>query len=318
MGSRRVKSGIALLAVGSLTVALVMINGGVAASADPAPTTPAPTDKATAPGTDLQDYPKLPIAPTTNSSPTPAAPDAGVFSVHLNADGSGTETVYTPPSGLSNQDLYAALKAQGIPDLRGGSANSVTPATLSSCVYGTATLFRCAADSEPVHQIHWANNGYAHPQVYFVDHTGANWPVDVSTYTWNQAQGIDSIYQYGSCPGYTGTHCVNVTDSNAGNSCWQGLTTVSWNGAYNITSAKVQLNDYQGGGTCNGVSVSYYKNANGYRQDSCHEMGHALGMGHNSSSTNSCLYGTILNSAGLLKPDSNDFTLIAQLYSTVH
>ena len=43
-------------------------------------------------------------------------------------------------------------------------------------------------------------------------------------------------------------------------------------------------------------------------------MGHALGMGHNTQ-PNSCLYGTIQNSANELVPDSNDFTLIAQLYN---
>ena len=63
-----------------------------------------------------------------------------------------------------------------------------------------------------------------------------------------------------------------------------------------------------------GVVYDYNKNAYGYRQDTCHEMGHALGMGHNSAQ-DSCIYGTIINSAGAQVPDANDFTLIAQLYN---
>lgn len=156
-------------------------------------------------------------------------------------------------------------------------------------------------------------------EVYFVDHTGANWPVDTSTYTWNQAQGIDSSYRWANCPGTAGIYCVNVVDQNYGNTCWQGLTSVSWDpNSRNITSASIKLNDYNGTGICNGNSVNYAKNSNGYREDACHEMGHALGMGHNFSSSGSCLYGTILNGSSMLSPSSDDFTLIARLYSTAH
>lgn len=40
---------------------------------------------------------------------------------------------------------------------------------------------------------HWAHNGLAHSQIYFVDHPGAKWPVTTSTYKWNEAQGVGQL-----------------------------------------------------------------------------------------------------------------------------
>lgn len=51
----------------------------------------------------------------------------------------------------------------------------------------------------------------AHSQIYFVDRTGVNWRVDVSTYKWNEAQGVDSYYET-SCPA-SYVHCVDVVES---------------------------------------------------------------------------------------------------------
>ncbi len=290
-------------------------------------TVTAPPDKANSPGTDLENYPKLPQpveALEADETPTAPPPTFGdVSSFQINSDGSGTVTTYTPPQGLTAEQLYEALQEQGVqglmpPDSPSASYGAVGPTALTSCAYGTSTLFRCSVDTNPAHQLHWANNGYAHPQVYFVDHTGSQWPTNVSTYVWNRAHGIDSTYVWGRCPGYRGTHCVNLVDHNYGNSCWQGLTTVSWDSKYNIQRASVSFNDYNGTGVCRGVRVNYAKNANGYRQDACHEMGHALGMGHNRASSGSCLFGTITNSGAVLAPSNQDFTLIARLYSTGH
>ncbi len=35
---------------------------------------------------------------------------------------------------------------------------------------------------------HWAHNGLSHSQIYFVDETGAFWPVTTVTYKWNEAR----------------------------------------------------------------------------------------------------------------------------------
>lgn len=133
------------------------------------------------------------------------------------------------------------------------------------------------------------------------------------SYTWNQAQGIDSIYSYGSCPGYGGTHCINLNDANYGNSGqWANvvaLTFYSWNlSNYNFIDGKayIEYNDYPRG-----------LNAAGYRQTTCQEQGHSLGMGHNGA-TNSCMYAYIINNNSALYPDSNDFSQIASVYSVAH
>jgi hypothetical protein len=284
-----------------------------------------PPNKVHAPVTDLKDYPKQ-AAPTVDPSKwgTPVK-QAEVVSMSSGSNGSMSETIYTGVPGESASALYGILKSGGVRGLVNPAtsqatslgAAAVSPNTvnhLSSCRYGTAQTFLCGSDNTPSHQIRWADGCCAHPQVWFVDHTGSQWPVTSSTYEWNIAHGVDSLYVSGSCPGYSQQYCVNVTDRNAGCSGWEGLTNVSWNSSYYMTGASVQLNDYNGTCTVNGTTYNYSKNANGYRQDACHEMGHALGMGHNSS-TNSCIYATIINSGGALDPDSDDFTLIAQLYN---
>jgi hypothetical protein len=50
------------------------------------------------------------------------------------------------------------------------------------------------------------------------------------------------------------------------------------------------------------------------RRMACHEMGHALGMGHNSD-VGSCINPNIQNFSYADLPDSDGFTLIAQLYN---
>lgn len=95
---------------------------------------------------------------------------------------------------------------------------------------------------------------------------------------------------WGTCPGYSGQYCVSVVDANYGCNlggtgvAFTGLTTLSWNASsFYLVSASIKLNDYNG--LCpspGGTSYNLYKNAGGYRQMACHEMGHALGIGHNS------------------------------------
>lgn len=229
---------------------------------------------------------------------------------------------------MSAATMYAELKARGVrglhnpaaPPMRTMSPNTVNH--LTSCRYGTAQTYLCATDSTLSHQVRWADGCCAHPQVWFVDHTGSQWPVTSSTYEWNTAHGVDSLYVWGTCPGYSGQYCVSVVDANYGCNlggtgvAFTGLTTLSWNGSsFYLVSASIKLNDYNG--LCpgpGGTSYNLYKNADGYRQMACHEMGHALGMGHNSD-VGSCLVKDIQNFSYADLPDSDDFTLIAQLYN---
>jgi predicted Zn-dependent protease len=87
-----------------------------------------------------------------------------------------------------------------------------------------------------------------------------------------------------------------------------GLTTYQVGSNNNFVDGKVfvRLNDYP-----------YVVNAAGHRQAACHEQGHALGMGHNTS-TSSCLYFQITNATGSQGPNNDDFSLIAGVYSVAH
>lgn len=52
-----------------------------------------------------------------------------------------------------------------------------------------------------------------------------------------------------------------------------------------------------------------------HRQVTCQEQGHAMGMGHNSS-TGSCMYGTVLPTGTPQVPDSDDYgELQYQIYN---
>ena len=58
---------------------------------------------------------------------------------------------------------------------------------------------------------HWAHDGLTNSQIYFVDHTGASWPVTTVTYKWNEAIGVNSYYET-ACPSST-LHCVSLMES---------------------------------------------------------------------------------------------------------
>jgi hypothetical protein len=277
--------------------------------------------KASSPATNLKAYPKLPVQPLSSQVVTSSnTPDQTVTSYVQTSSTGGTYTSYDVAPGKSVEQLYKSLLAKGVKGLQdplapasqqpttNATSQEVSSAAISGhpCAYGNARAL-CRYGT-PYGQIHWQNNGYAHPQIYFVDHTSSAWPVDQATWTWNQAQGIDSSYQWATCPNYSGIHCVSVSDKNYGanglGDGGEGQTTVVTYGD-NIVGASSVLNDY------------YPVNAYGHRQAVCHEEGHVLGLDHNTS-TSSCIYATITESAASQYPNSYDFALVANIYNTAH
>jgi hypothetical protein len=217
--------------------------------------------------------------------------DSDVYALTAAPDGTTSLTIYRPAPGVTSADLSATLAAQGV---NGIVTPSAAAAAALPCSLGTARTLVCPP-------VKWARNGFAHPQVYFLDHTSSAWPLTAVVPNWNLAHGVDSWYRWftAGCPG-GGRHCVNVYDANYGGTGWTGLSHFSWNSSNNFIDGSVytQLNDFYGG------------TAAEHRNTTCHELGHDLGLAHNVS-TSSCLYFVRTSQQ---TPNADDFNMLAAIY----
>jgi hypothetical protein len=157
----------------------------------------------------------------------------------------------------------------------------------SSCTYGTATGLGCPS-------AHWERFTTVHAYMYLEDHTGTAWPVYASQIEWNKSCCVGAYYAGTQCK--SSFHCVKVTEGHFGATGWVRLTTYTVDSNHHFISVKIQYSD------------SYSMTAAQHRQTTCHEQGHALGLGHNGS-TASCLYYAILSSAPKY-PTSDDFNML--------
>lgn len=149
--------------------------------------------------------------------------------------------------------------------------------------------------------IAWRFNGWSDPQVYFRDHSGAAWPVDVAVAKWHEAVGIDSYYIWMStgCPSTsTGKHCVNVYSQ------WYNNNSLAWiDYAFDPSrkfidgSVAVHLNDR-------------FSLAEDNRSTVCEELGHALGVGHNYGERDASCMGQTIPGPDHPFPGSNDYGLL--------
>ncbi|MDI2130517.1 hypothetical protein [Yinghuangia seranimata] len=102
------------------------------------------------------------------------------------------------------------------------------------------------------------------------------WPVGTAISVWNGSPNVHLTWSPNGCPGYTGTHCVNVYSGNYGY-IYAGKFTADYD------SQSHYLRDGTNAVMLNDNFVSAYPTA--ARQLACHE----IGLGHNSSPA-SCLY----------------------------
>lgn len=227
-------------------------------------------------------------APTAPAAATNSEPDT-VYATGKDRAGNTTVTIYDPAKGVTPDQLRQKLRSNGVTGVldkgQAPPANK-TSAALACLSEGTARQW-CD------HQ--WDYGAYNDPQIYFLDSSTSAWPVVASVTEWNRATGIDSFWKSGSSACPSGVHCVTVANGAYGATGWYGQTTWTPNTQGPVA---VKLND------------SYTLTANEHRTVACHELGHALSLNHNTS-TSSCLYsGTYIS----LVPNTDDYNILPKIY----
>jgi hypothetical protein len=221
-------------------------------------------------------------------------------------DGTTSVTILEVPAGSTANQLSAQLKLAGVTGLVEANAGQVS-ALASTCQYGYALGLEDNPNLWPC--VHWNNNGYNDPQVYFRDFTPAEWPVNASVYEWNKAVGVDSYYIWynsANCPSTsTGKHCVNVYQGTCpipGLSGKVGCTEYSYDLAHNFIDGTVRV----------WLNSALDGNGEDNRGTTGHELGHALGVGHNQrdpEKSSSCM-GMSIPGPDHGYPNSEDYNLL--------
>jgi hypothetical protein len=246
------------------------------------------------------------VALTTSSNAQPAEPVAAPAAAATDSDhdtvyvtgkdraGNLTVTIYDPAKGVTPDQLRDKLRRSGVTGvLDKGQAPPSSQPNQSTQPKALACLSSGTARQWCDHQ--WDYGSYNDPQVYFLDSSSSAWPVVASVTEWNRATGIDSYWKSGTSACPTGVHCVTVNNGAYGATGWLGLTSWTPNTQGPVS---VKLND------------SYSLTAAERRTIACHELGHALSLNHNTS-TSSCLYsGTYIS----LVPNADDYKLLPLIY----
>jgi len=166
-----------------------------------------------------------------------------------------------------------------------GDSSGTSPDSGSCFTYGTAHGLQPPTTCPPPH---WERFNTTNAYMYVEDYTSSAWPVYAAQIKWNESCCVGAYY---ASAGNCSFHCVPAHDANYGNTGWDGLFTYNYDSNHHFTSGSIKYNDY------------YTETYNQHLTDTCHEQGHALGLGHNTN-TNSCLYASGFHST---VPDGDDY-----------
>lgn len=156
---------------------------------------------------------------------------------------------------------------------------------------------------------HWADNDPSYPRgyVYWIDNTGAEWPVYSAAVDWDQAAQLDAIYvtSAANCP----SHCVPVDEADLDAGCTGRL------GVTNVVSNTA--NHLLGGTAGNNTRVRIDRQCDGRnyadrRELVCHEMGHSLSLDHVAPAKLTCMREGDM--VGQQSPNGHDYEAIGNMY----
>ena len=277
-----------LARTGLLAMAATAVLGG-AALASPGPPNPPPAppaqpspgtdlhadpgDKRTAPQQDRAHYPK--VKPAKPQGTPVDEPTKVVVSYH-----GQEEVIYQPAPGYTPEQTVERLHSSGADP----NAEVITDAQVHHKAYSTgaakasASWFNdCAFEFARTYKcppLWWANTQFADPQLRFIDHSSSQWPINMTTAQWNQADGIDANYLWNNCPFVPGSPCIDVWSGNYGNSGFISRAyLLMWpqnDGTYRMDEGgrKIELNDY------------YPADYNLKRRAACNAQGYMMGIGN--------------------------------------
>ena len=222
--------------------------------------------------------------PGASKTTTTVAVDGNEVTVATVApDGSGHATVTT---FVSRRKADAASGRAR----RAGATLASVGTTDCAPFYGTASA-ACTGK--------WTYGAYNDPKVCAEDYTGTSWPVHDAQAEWYKAAGIDLYYHYfdGCSSSY---HPVWVYEGNFGTD-WYAQTYYVFTSSSHVyrKSATISLN--------NQITPKTY---GARRSVACHELGHALGLGHNTSTASCMVDGPYFPQ----HPTSQDFTILTKVY----
>lgn len=150
-------------------------------------------------------------------------------------------------------------------------------------------------------RLHWARSGTTVTQVNWIDYTGARWPVRRSATKWNESPRVQSTYKTSwtsSCSSKK-ENCVRVDDYSAADGNY-GYTEMSWNAGGHFIEGRVKVM----------LNNRYKLSAADDRQTVCQELGHALGLDHQYSTT--CMND---RTSEMMYPNKHDYVQLASVYN---